>query len=71
MNLALIMKEVTKERFFLYWFYILIMKNYFDQLPSKDKEYYSSILRIIGIDRMVNMPVQKKEYKGLSSEEMF
>lgn len=47
------------------------MKNYFDQLPSKDKEYYSTILRIIGIDRIVNMPVQKKEYKGLSSEEMF
>ena len=47
------------------------MKNYFDQLPSKDKEYYSTILRIIGMDRMVNLPIQKKDTKGLTSEEMF
>jgi hypothetical protein len=47
------------------------MKNYFDQLPSKDKEYYTNILRIIGMEKMVNLPIHKKEYKGLTSEEMF
>lgn len=44
------------------------MKNYFDQLPTKDKDYYSTILRVIGMDRMVNLAIQKKEPKRFTSE---